>query len=92
MELKERKTQRGFQIVEFDDYYGQKCSLQESSMVEPAAIWLGVDNTGAQITGPNGECNESVGARMHLSIEQVKQLLVYLNTFVENDALFDTEG
>jgi hypothetical protein len=36
-------TQRGFLKAEFTDRYGEKCSLQESSLATEAAIWLGID-------------------------------------------------
>ena len=39
--FKEEETNRGFKILWFDDAYNTKCSLQESSLVEPH-IWLGV--------------------------------------------------
>lgn len=37
------KTNRGFELQYFDDDYGAKCSIQESSAVEPH-VWLGVHN------------------------------------------------
>lgn len=69
MEIK--TTERGFELVEFEDYYGQHCSLQQSSLAlyeQPgaSAIWFGVGS-----------------ARMHLSLEQVKALLPLLNNWVE---------
>ena len=39
--FKQENTSRGFKILWFDDAYYIKCSLQESSLVEPH-IWLGV--------------------------------------------------
>jgi hypothetical protein len=89
----EKKTGRGFQIVEFKDYYGQECSLQMSSIVSPACIWLGVDNTGDNISFPgrfpnDGETNISVGVRMHLTDKQVRALLPYLKRFVKKDRLY----
>ncbi len=43
------RTSRGFEIVNFTDHYGTKCSLQASSLAiyqKPgtSAIWLGVDD------------------------------------------------
>lgn len=35
------KTARGFTLVKFEDDYGAKCSLQESSAVAPH-VWLGI--------------------------------------------------
>lgn len=42
------ETNRGFGLVEFEDAYGLKCSLQESSAWEPH-IWLGPVNAKPQI-------------------------------------------
>lgn len=55
--MKKEYTQRGFEVINFSDYYKQKCSLQKSSIAEPECIWLGVDNTGEKITGANGKFN-----------------------------------
>ena len=35
------KTNRGFEVKHFKDAYGEDCSIQESSAVDPH-IWLGV--------------------------------------------------
>jgi hypothetical protein len=35
------KTNRGFSIVKFTDRYDNQCSLQQSSLAEEKAIWLG---------------------------------------------------
>lgn len=47
-------TGRGFEIIGFKDYYGAKCSLQQSSAAiyeQPGtgALWLGVDDPAPQI-------------------------------------------
>jgi len=77
MPIKVKKTNRGFTICEFTDRYNSKCSVQESSLATEAAIWLGVD------TDFNGkECT-----RMHLTIEQVQELLQLLQTFVDTGYL-----
>lgn len=85
--LKIKKTIRGFGIIEFEDRYKQKCSLQESSLAEESAIWFGVDNTGPSLEGPNGQRNEDVGVRMHLTVKQMKKLLPYLQNFIETGYL-----
>lgn len=36
-------TERGFRIGHFNDIYGTGCSIQESSLAEKPAIWLGVN-------------------------------------------------
>ena len=42
-------TQRGFSLGEFTDRYGEKCSIQKSSLATEDAIWLGVDNPNPKI-------------------------------------------
>lgn len=40
--IKKHFTNRGFVIGEFEDLYGAKCSIQESSLADKSALWLGV--------------------------------------------------
>lgn len=40
--IKKSYTNRGFVIGEFTDLYGQKCSIQESSLADKPALWLGL--------------------------------------------------
>lgn len=87
MNLEKKTTARGFTYVDFEDRYAQKCSIQKSSLAFEDAIWFGVDNTGPQIKGPGGEFEEEVGIRMHLTKEQVKELLPVLQKFVETGEL-----
>lgn len=47
--MKLTKTERGFAISEFTDRYGQKCSLQKSSLATEDAIWFGVDDANPKI-------------------------------------------
>ena len=82
-ELKKSKTQRGFGLIEFQDMYGQNCSLQDSSLATESAIWFGVDSTGDHINGPMGNRNEKVSNRMHLTKKMVSQLLPILIKFAE---------
>lgn len=42
-------TGRGFSIVTFKDYYGCHCSLQQSSLAEVSAVWLGIDDAEPKI-------------------------------------------
>lgn len=67
-------TARGFLRAEFKDGNGDECSIQESSAAEAPFLWLGC-NTG---THHMGECM----ARMHLTQDNVRQLLPLLNRFV----------
>lgn len=43
------KTQRGFSIAQFTDRYGNKCSLQKSSLATEDCIWFGADDANPQI-------------------------------------------
>lgn len=67
------KGDRGFARAEFEDLYGQKCSIQKSSLATSDAIWLGVD--------VDLNCKEVYG-RMHLDREQARELIAVLTRFV----------
>jgi hypothetical protein len=43
------RTARGFEIVRFADIYGEPCTLQESSLGDRHAIWLGAGDNRAHI-------------------------------------------
>ena len=47
--MKDRKTERGFDLTEFKDCYGAKCSLQKSSTATEDRIWLGINDADPQI-------------------------------------------
>lgn len=81
--LSKMQSGRGFVGAAFEDLYGQQCSIQNSSLATEGAIWIGVENTGPHLSGPNGKFNEQVDARMHLSRKQVEELLPILHAFVE---------
>lgn len=73
------RTQRGFEIVEFEDMYNQRCSLQQSSIAlydQPGsgAIWLGRD-----------------GERMHLKDTQVKELVEMLQRWLDTGSFESTD-
>ena len=36
-----RKTERGFERIDFVDFYDVPCSLQQSSLATEDAVWLG---------------------------------------------------
>jgi len=68
-----KKTCRGFEYIEFKDYNGDACSLQQSSLAiyelpGSSAIWLGIDSE-----------------RMQLSREQVTALIKHLNSWLDNN-------
>lgn len=95
-ELKIESNKRGFQCAEFVDSYGNKCSIQKSSAATIDCIWLGIDkpkltvfendSKGKYIT-TDMPSNFDVDSRMHLTIEQVKDLLPILHHFVETGEL-----
>lgn len=78
------ETRRGFQIILFQDRYEKRCSLQQSSLAEfePAgssAIWLGIDQ---QSVIHDGIFDLANSTRMHLDLEQVKNLILVLDRWV----------
>lgn len=81
MEIKLNKTDRGFKIGEFIDKYGQKCSIQESSLASEPCIWLGME-TGNH-DGRTGGCM----SRMHLTREMAAELIPLLENFVKTGGL-----
>jgi hypothetical protein len=47
--MKHSTTNRGFDIFEFTDLYGNECSVQKSSLATEDAIWLGVNAANPKI-------------------------------------------
>lgn len=73
MDIHFSETRRGFDVATFKDRYDQECSIQKSSLATEDAIWFGIDRDVHK-----GEQN----ARMHLSKQQVAELLPILANFV----------
>lgn len=95
--MKKEKTERGFNIIEFIDKYGEKCSLQKSSLATEDCIWLGIDNPKLTIFEDENMGKYvvtempktfSVSSRMHLTREQVAELLPYLEEFVKTGYIY----
>ena len=90
-----KKTGRGFALYEFKDSYDKSCSLQESSSAEEEKIWFGINDAEPKIMasktfqGGTGwvpyPIPEDVllNTRMHLTRDQVRELLPILINFVE---------
>lgn len=95
MALLQAETARGFALITLKDRYEVACSLQKSSLATEDAIWLGVDDADPKIPashtkeGGTGWVPFSIPedvlltTRMHLTREQVVQLLPVLERFVE---------
>lgn len=90
MELNAGATERGFVKVVFEDHYENPCSIQESSLAFPGAIWLGFEESNPRHMIPGQgwvpyEFPEGVevmlNQRMHLTQAQVKSLLPVLKYF-----------
>jgi hypothetical protein len=71
------RTARGFPVQRFTDLYGSECSVQDSSLADCDAIWFGVDKD-----SDGRECT-----RMHLTCEQVAELLPALQRFVATGSI-----
>ena len=89
------KTNRGFNINLFKDRYNNECSLQKSSLGTEHAIWLGINDADPKILASKTKAG-GVGwvpydipddvlltTRMHLTQEQVSELIIYLQRFVD---------
>jgi hypothetical protein len=92
--MKKTQTERGFDIAEFEDRNGHKCSLQKSSIATEDCIWLGPDEADPKVLIPGKGWtplevppDTLFTTRMHLNREQVKNLLPYLNRFVKTGDL-----
>lgn len=97
-----KTTNRGFDIHEFKDRYGEKCSIQKSSLATEDCIWLGIDEPTVKVMAsaypqiPSDGTgwvvfpipkDASISSRMHLSQEQVRKLLPMLTKFAETGEL-----
>lgn len=92
-------TDRGFRYVEFEDYYGEKCSVQESSLASHDCIWLGLQEVSPIIMARKIQENGVgwvkypipkdvfINSKMHLTQEQAKELIDILQKFVDTGRL-----
>lgn len=97
------KTARGFSVARFADRNGVGCSIQESSLATEPAIWFGADDLGLKRFPGNGTGWHDVdlsdvfpgqtivgNTRMHLTQDQLRELLPLLTHFAETGELPDT--
>lgn len=99
MDIKRGYTNRGFGSITFKDRYGAECSIQKSSLATEDAIWFGVNDADPKIMasqtkeGGTGWVTFNIPkevlltTRMHLTQEQVKELLPILQVFAETGEL-----
>lgn len=99
MEMKKDYTNRGFGIIQFKDRYNAECSIQKSSLAGEDAIWFGVNDADPKIMASQTEAGGPgwvtypipkevlLTTRMHLTQEQVKELLPILQVFAETGEL-----
>lgn len=90
------KNQRGFDFANFEDRYGEKCSIQKSSLAFEEAIWFGIKEPQLTIF-EDEKCGKyiktsmpktfMVSSQMHLTQDMVKDLLPYLIKFAETGEL-----
>jgi len=50
-----KETYRGFAVVEFNDFYGEQCSLQQSSIATTDCIWLGINDANPKVMAAHAE-------------------------------------
>lgn len=93
--METKKTDRGFSYLEFTDEYGKMFNIQKSSLATKDCIWLGIDEPEVKIM-TRDFLGKGVGwmdyplhekahifSRLHLSREQVRDLLPILQHFVD---------
>ena len=80
MKFNKRKTSRGFDLIQFEDSYGELCDIQRSSNCIPH-IWLGNHDPNPQVMIPGQGWvsytmpdNSLINHRMHLSRRQAASL------------------
>lgn len=96
--IKKEMTERGFTYYAGSDRYNHPFSLQESSLASEAAIWFGMEAPDIQEKGWHPEFSERCRpydlpdnvmafSRMHLTQDQVKELLPLLEHFADTGEL-----
>jgi transcriptional regulator with XRE-family HTH domain len=93
--MKKVVTQRGYSAIEFIDQHDKLCTIQKSSLGTEDAIWFGINDAEPKILsskiidGGTGWAkypipeDVKINTRMHLTREQVRELLPILQKFVD---------
>lgn len=91
--MERKKTDRGFVCITFKDRYDNPCSLQESSLANEDAVWVGIHEATPKISTPSGWHDYKlpdkvfVNTRMHLTKEMAQSLIDALSVFVKTGRL-----
>lgn len=81
------KTNRGFELLQFQDDYGELCDIQRSSSAEADKVWLGTHKTNPKILVSTGwteypiPSDVLISHRMHLTRKQSISLAFKLLLF-----------
>lgn len=79
------RTERGFAVGEFLDRYGEKCSVQDSSIeATERCFWLGIDDPQPThvVGGPSW-----ISGRMHVGVKLARQLHTVIGRFLETGSV-----
>lgn len=74
--MKFGRTERGFALIRFFDWYGQGCAVQQSSLACVETLWIGISNE-------EDQCEE----RMLLERKQVEALRDTLTYWLDKGEL-----
>lgn len=88
--MRVKKNKKGLNVIEFKDFYGEECTMEETSFTGDRTLWIGCNNANPKFfTVENGwkpvHMPEKYVAntKMHLSRKQVEKMLPHLIKFVE---------
>ncbi len=78
--MKIEHTDRNFEIIDFVDRYGKACTLQQSSLAD-----FKQPGSSAIWFGVGDQ-------RMHIAVDQLKELIPHLQAWIETGSFKVTEG
>lgn len=94
MKFEKNTSDRGFTNIKFKDRYDAECIISESSLATEDAIWFGISDPDPKILTEKAGWQKYflpekllLTTQMHLTKEQVKELIPILENFVENGNL-----
>ena len=94
LDIKYGRTIRGFELLTFRDDKRVDCSIQKSSLATDNAVWIGCDEPDPQYMVPGAGWQKITlppdtvsNTRMHLTQDQVRELIPILTYFAETGEL-----